>query len=162
MLRSPGHARGMTLARKQSPHGMHISFEYFTIDAVCTMLPFVLSMKTLGPSRSTRGLPLFYLYNKYYAYKCVIPFLHLKPGSTSRPVGLPPCTMSVFPAVGQVMCQNLSPLLPQAAARGATVHLARVRGKNKCSHEKWLRTKKIDIAQAGPSPHRPTAVQPAG
>jgi len=74
---------------------MQTSFEDFTVDAVCTTLSFVLSVKTPGPPRRARGLPYF-LYDNYYAYECVISLFRLAAGSTSRPGGSPPCTMWGF------------------------------------------------------------------
>ena len=59
MLRSPEHARETTPARRRRGRGTQTSYEDFTVYAVCTMLPFVLSTKTPGPSRRAWGLPSF-------------------------------------------------------------------------------------------------------
>ena len=69
---------------------MQISFKDFTINAVCATLPFVLKYEDFGPLEKISGTAFFYLYDKYYAYECVISLFRLAPGPTSRPVGSPP------------------------------------------------------------------------
>ena len=60
---------------------MQISSEDFTVDAVCTTLPFVLKYEDSGsPDKSSRTA-LFYLYDKNYACKCAIFFMSLGTGS---------------------------------------------------------------------------------
>ena len=58
--------------------------------------------------------------------------------------------------------RRLSRLLSEAAARRATIGRQRV-SKNERTHEKWLRTQSISIAQAGFQPllAKPTLEQPA-
>ena len=50
---------------------MQISSEDFTVDAVCTTLPFVLKNQDFGPPEASSGTALFCLYDKNYAYKYV-------------------------------------------------------------------------------------------
>ena len=60
---------------------MQISSEDFTVDAVCTTLTFVLKYEdSESPEKSSRTA-LFYLYDKNYAYECVIFFMPLGTGS---------------------------------------------------------------------------------
>ena len=51
---------------------MQTSSEDFTVNAVCTTLPFVLKYEDLGPLEKSSGTALFYLYDKSYAYEYVI------------------------------------------------------------------------------------------
>ena len=51
---------------------MQTSSEDFTVNAVCTMLPFVLKYEDLGPLEKSSGTALLYLYDKSYAYEYVI------------------------------------------------------------------------------------------
>ena len=60
---------------------MQISSEDFIVDAVCTTLPFVLKYQDFGPPETSSGTALFYLYDKNYAYECVIFFMPLGTGS---------------------------------------------------------------------------------
>ena len=53
----PRHAIGPTPAKRQSGHGMQISSEDFTVDAVCTMLPFVLKYQDFGHLSVRRPTP---------------------------------------------------------------------------------------------------------
>ena len=49
---------------------MQISSEDFTVDAVCTTLPFVLKYQDFGPPETSSGTaPFDYLYDKNYAFK---------------------------------------------------------------------------------------------
>ena len=50
---------------------MQISSEDFTVDAVCTMLPFVLKYEDSGSPKKSSETALFYLYDKNYAYEYV-------------------------------------------------------------------------------------------
>ena len=54
---------------------MQISSEDFTVDAVCTMIPFVLKYEDSRPPEKSSGTALFYLYDKNYAHKYVIFFI---------------------------------------------------------------------------------------
>ena len=68
--------------------------EILQLKAVCITLPFCIKYNPTGPPNSTRGLPSFYLYDKCYAYECVLfYYFRLEPGSTCRPGGLPPSTI---------------------------------------------------------------------
>ena len=60
---------------------MQISSEGFTVDAVCTTLPFVLKYEDSGSPEKSSGTALFFLYDKNYAYECVIFFMPLGTGS---------------------------------------------------------------------------------
>ena len=60
---------------------MQISSEDFIVDAVCTMLPFVLKYEDSGSPEKSSGTALFNLYDKNYAYECIIPFMPLGTGS---------------------------------------------------------------------------------
>ena len=60
---------------------MQISSEDFTVDAVCTMIPFVLKYEDSGSPEKTSATALFYLYDKNYANECVIFFMMLGSGS---------------------------------------------------------------------------------
>ena len=127
MLRSLEHAKEMTPTRRRNGHGMQTSFEDFTVNAVCTMLPFVLMYKDLGPLEKSSGTALFYLYDKNYAYECIIPFMPLGTGSDQLARGLASLYYEMLPAAGQVMCLHLSRLLLEVADRRATVWWAGVR-----------------------------------
>ena len=49
---------------------MQIFSEDFTVDAVCTKLPFVLKYQDFGPPDMSSGTALFcYLYDKNYAFE---------------------------------------------------------------------------------------------
>ena len=148
MPRSLEPAKGTTLARKQSGHGMQISSEDFTVNAVCTTLPFVLKYEDSGSLEKSSGTALFYLYDKYYAYQCVISFSPSGTGFDQSTRGLAALYYEMLPAAGQVMCWHLSRLLPEAAARRATVWWVGERQKG-CPHEKWLRIQSMCIVQAG-------------
>ena len=60
---------------------MQIFSEDFTVDVVCTTLPFVLKYQDFGAPETSSGTALFYLYDKNYAYECVIFFMPLGTGS---------------------------------------------------------------------------------
>ena len=60
---------------------MQISFEDFTIDAICTMLPFVLKYEDSRSPEKSSGTALFYLCDKNCAYEYVIFFMPLGTGS---------------------------------------------------------------------------------
>ena len=60
---------------------MQISSEDFTVDAVCTTLPFVLKYEDSGSLEKSSGTSLFYLYDKNYAYEYSIFFMPLGTGS---------------------------------------------------------------------------------
>ena len=75
--------------------------------------------------------------------------------------GLAALHYEMLPAAGQVMCWHLSRLLPEAAARRATVWWVGERQKE-WPREKWLRTQSMCIAQAGFPPLGPAVEQPAG
>ena len=60
---------------------MQISSQDFTVDAVCTTLPFVLKYEDSGSPEKSSGTALFYLYDKNYAYEYVIFFMPLGTGS---------------------------------------------------------------------------------
>ena len=52
---------------------MQISSEDFTVDAVCTTLPFVLKVPRLRAPRDELGdCPFCYLYDKNYAFEYII------------------------------------------------------------------------------------------
>ena len=51
---------------------------------------FCIKYEDSGSPEKSSGATFFYLYDKYYAYECVISLLRLAPGSTSRPGGTPP------------------------------------------------------------------------
>ena len=60
---------------------MQTSSEDFAVNAVCTMLPFVLKYEDSGSPDKDSGTALFYLYDKNYAYEHVILFMLLGTGS---------------------------------------------------------------------------------
>lgn len=60
---------------------MQIFSEDFIVDAVCTMLPFVLKYQDFGAPKTSSGTTLFCLYDKNYAYKYDYSLLYrLAPG----------------------------------------------------------------------------------
>ena len=108
---------------------MQISSEDFTVDAVCTTLPFVLKYEDSGSPEKSSGTALFYLYDKYYVYH-LCHFINLSgTGFDQSTRGLAALYYEMLPAAGQVVCWHPSFLLPEAATCRAAVRSAGVKAK---------------------------------
>ena len=85
---------------------------------------FCIKYEDSGSPEKISGTAFFYLYDKYYAYECVSP-----PGTgfEQSTRGLAALYYVMLPTAGQVMCWHLSLLLPEAAARRATIRWAGVK-----------------------------------
>ena len=132
----------------------------FTVDAVCTTPTFVLSTNTPGSPRKARGLPSFIhmisimLMNvlfHYFAWHWVRP---VGPGARRLILCSASCSRT-----SSVLALKPSPA--KAAARGATVRQAGVKGRKGCPHEKWLRTKK-HVHSSSRLPASPAGCRAAG
>ena len=161
MLRSPEHAKETTPARRQSGRGMQTSFEDFTVDAVCTTLPFILSTKAPGPPRRARGLPSFIYMISIMPMNVLF---HYSAWHRVRPVGpgarrLVLCGASCS-RISSVLAPKPSPARSRSSQSDCLV--GRSQRQKGCPHEKWLRTQSTHIVQAGIPPHRLATEQPAG
>ena len=85
---------------------MQISSEDFTVNAVCTTLPFVLKYQGSGPPETSSGTALFCLYDKKYAYKYVTLFMPFGTGLDKSARGLAALHYEMLPAAGQVVCNT--------------------------------------------------------
>ena len=84
---------------------MQISSEDFTVDAVCTMLPFVLKVpKTSGPPRRARGLPSFVCMIKIMPTSMLLFVMPLGTGLDKSTRGLAALHYEMLPAAGKVVC----------------------------------------------------------
>ena len=106
---------------------MKISSEDFTVDAVCTMLPFVLKYEDSGSPEKSSWTALFYLCDKYYACHLCYFICSSGTGFDQSTQGLAALYYVMLPTAGQVMYWHSSFLLPEAAARRATVRPAGVK-----------------------------------
>ena len=83
---------------------MQISSEDFTVDAVCTMLPFVLKYQDFGPPETSSGTALFCLYDKNMPTSMLLFVMPLGTGLDKSARGLAALHYEMLPAVGQVVC----------------------------------------------------------
>ena len=85
---------------------MQIASKDFTVDEVCTMLPFVLKYQDFGPPETSSGTALFCLYDKNYAYKYVT--LCHAACHRARQVGPGTCRLALemLPTAGKVVCNT--------------------------------------------------------
>ena len=73
---------------------------------------FCIKYEDSGSPEKSSGATLFYLYDKYYAYECVISLFPPGTGFDQSARGLAALYYVVLPAVGQVVCWHLNLLLP--------------------------------------------------
>ena len=85
---------------------MQIFSEDFTVDAVCTTLPFVLKYQDFGPPKASSGTALFCLYDKKYDCEYVTPFYAFGTGLDKSARGLAALHYEMLPAAGQVVCNT--------------------------------------------------------
>ena len=90
---------------------------------------FCIKYEDYGSPEKSSGTALFYLYDKYFAYQRVISFSPPGTGFDQSTRELVALYYVMLPAAGQVMCRHLSFLLPEAAARRATVRSAGVKAE---------------------------------
>ena len=90
---------------------------------------FCIKYEDSGSPEKSSGTALFYLYDKYYACHLCYPIRPSGTGFDQSTRGLAALYYEMLPAAGQVMRWHLSFLLPEAAARRATVRSAGAKAK---------------------------------
>ena len=88
---------------------------------------FCIKYEDSGSPEKSSGTALFYLYDKYYACHLCYFIYSSGTGFDQSTRGLAALYYVMLPAAGQVMCWHLGLLLPEAAARRATVWWAGVK-----------------------------------
>ena len=84
---------------------MQISSEDFTVDAVCTTLPFVLKYQDFGPPETSSGTALFVIYMIRIMPSSILLFVMPLGTELDRSArGLAALHYEMLPAAGQVVC----------------------------------------------------------
>ena len=79
---------------------MQISSEDFTVDAVCTVLPFVLKYQDFGPPETSSGTALFCLYDKIMTASMLLLSMMFGTGLDKSTRGLAALHYEMLPAIG--------------------------------------------------------------